>query len=113
MPVHDWTRVDSGIFHDFHQAWLVELKKALNSGLLPPDLYALVEQVSGPTAVPDVLTLHDQNRPNGEPVSGGLMLADAPPAVRATERADASTYVNRGREVVVRHVSGDGIVAVI
>jgi hypothetical protein len=21
-PVHDWTRVDAGIFHDFHHAWI-------------------------------------------------------------------------------------------
>ena len=21
MPVHDWTRVDAGLFHDFHQGW--------------------------------------------------------------------------------------------
>src|SRR5262249_2206162 len=24
MPVHDWTRVDIGIFHDFHIAWIVQ-----------------------------------------------------------------------------------------
>jgi hypothetical protein len=22
MPIHDWTRVDAGIFHDFHHAWI-------------------------------------------------------------------------------------------
>jgi hypothetical protein len=21
MPVHDWTRVDAGLFHAFHQGW--------------------------------------------------------------------------------------------
>jgi hypothetical protein len=41
MPVHDWTRVDAGIFHDFHHAWIEDLKRALNRGLLPPDHYAL------------------------------------------------------------------------
>ena len=35
MPVHDWTRVEAGIFHDFHVAWLPEIRKALNGGLLP------------------------------------------------------------------------------
>ena len=44
MPVHDWTRVDSGIFHDFHNAWTIELRNALNGGLLPSDFYALTEQ---------------------------------------------------------------------
>jgi hypothetical protein len=44
MPVHDWTRVDAGIFHDFHQTWMPEIKRALNGGRLPADYYALVEQ---------------------------------------------------------------------
>lgn len=22
MPVHDWTRVDAGLFHAFHQQWI-------------------------------------------------------------------------------------------
>jgi hypothetical protein len=43
MPVHDWSRVDAGIFHSFHGAWIAELAKALNSGLLPPDHYPLGE----------------------------------------------------------------------
>jgi hypothetical protein len=46
MPIHDWTRVDAGIFHDFHQAWMTQLRNALNGGELPPDYYALMERVS-------------------------------------------------------------------
>ena len=38
MPVHDWTKVDAGIFHDFHCAWIIHLKEALNEGLLPDGL---------------------------------------------------------------------------
>ena len=56
MPIHDWPRVFDGAFHAFHHAWIAELQKALNSGILPPDYYALAEQVAGPT-VPDALTL--------------------------------------------------------
>ena len=41
MPVHDWTRVDAGLFHDFHQSWSVEIKNAPNAGLLPKGYYAL------------------------------------------------------------------------
>jgi hypothetical protein len=37
MPVHDWRRVDAGIFHHFHLGWIAELSRALNRGLLPPD----------------------------------------------------------------------------
>jgi hypothetical protein len=28
MPIHDWTRVDAGIFHDFHLAWIAEIREA-------------------------------------------------------------------------------------
>src|SRR6516225_10716498 len=44
MPVHDWTRVDAGIFHDFHTVWVGGLRSALNEGILPLGYYALVEQ---------------------------------------------------------------------
>jgi hypothetical protein len=52
MPIHDWTRVDAGLFHDFHQSWTVTLRDALNSGVLPPENFALVEKMTpviGPT----------------------------------------------------------------
>src|SRR5271168_316512 len=66
MPIHDWTRVDAGIFHDFHHAWIEEIKRALNRGLLPPDHYALAEQIAGGLG-PDVLTL--QRPLNGSPLA--------------------------------------------
>ena len=47
MPIHDWARVDAGVFHSFHISWIAELTKVLNSGLLPPEYYALGEQVAG------------------------------------------------------------------
>jgi hypothetical protein len=47
MPVHDWTRVDAGIFHHFHISWIADIAGALNSGLLPPEYYALAEQLAG------------------------------------------------------------------
>ena len=28
MPIHDWTRVKAGTFHDFHLAWIAEMRKA-------------------------------------------------------------------------------------
>ncbi|HLN33189.1 MAG TPA: hypothetical protein VK395_35995 [Gemmataceae bacterium] len=55
MPVHDWSRVEAGIFHSFHNAWITHLAEALNGGLLPPDYYALGEQHAG-RFVTDLLT---------------------------------------------------------
>ena len=57
MPVHDWTRVAAGIFHDFHNAWVLELANVFNGGLLPSGYYALTEQHAG-KYVADLLTLH-------------------------------------------------------
>jgi len=60
MPIHDWTKVEAGIFHDFHSDWIQVLKRALNSGLLPPQYYALSEQKAGGVG-PDVLTLEAES----------------------------------------------------
>jgi len=43
MPVHDWTLVDAGIFHDFHTVWIGALRNVLSEGLLPEGYYALAE----------------------------------------------------------------------
>lgn len=75
MPIHDWTRVDAGLFHNFHQHWSVTLSDALNAGVLPADYFALVEQnIRGP--IPDVLTLEftaGKAQPNEE--AGGVAVA--------------------------------------
>src|SRR4029077_18883872 len=63
MPIHDWNRVEAGIFHDFHHAWIEELKRALNAGLLPEDYYAPAEKHAAGFG-PDVLAL--QTNPPGE-----------------------------------------------
>ena len=53
MPVHDWTRVDAGIFHDFHTVWTGELRNALNGGLLPDGYYALADRHCPDGRIPD------------------------------------------------------------
>ena len=55
MPIHDWSRVDAGIFHDVHLSWIAQLKGALNRGLLSPEYYVLAEQTAGGLG-PAVLT---------------------------------------------------------
>lgn len=116
MPIHDWTRVTAGTFHDLHLAWLAELRNALNDGLLPPDYYAQAEQVAGPIG-PDVLTLQvpepSGNGAAGHSAGGGLAVATAPPRVRWTAAADMDDYVSKQRTLVIRHASGDRIVALI
>lgn len=114
MPVHDWTRVEAGIFHDFHSAWITELRNALNGGLLPKNYYALSEQHAG-RYVPDLITLHAPaatDLPPLPPATGGLAVADAPPQVRLRTTLASSPRMRR-RTLAIRHVSGHRLVAIL
>jgi hypothetical protein len=112
MPVHDWTRVDAGLFHAFHQRWISALCDALNSGVLPRDYFALPEQnIRGP--IPDVLALHlsggGEGPSNG---TGGLAVATTPPRTRLVRRSEVDPYAEKANRITVRHRHGD-VVAVI
>jgi hypothetical protein len=115
MPVHDWTRVEAGIFHAFHVAWLPEIQKALNSGLLPNGYYALAEQHAG-RAIADVLTRHASPAPGAPfplpPATGGILLAEAPPRVRRKQTIEPAA-LSRRRTLALRHVSGHRLVALL
>jgi hypothetical protein len=115
MGIHDWTRVDSGVFHDFHHSWIEELKRSLNRGILPAQYYAMAEQSIG-KYVPDVLTLQKVGKPEEEfspTLPGGSLALAPPPAVRFTAITDMANYLAKQNTVVVRHVTGDRIVALI
>jgi hypothetical protein len=58
MAIHDWTRVDAGLFHNFHQSWTVTLSQALNASGLLAAYFPLIEQsIKGP--IPDAVTEAD------------------------------------------------------
>ncbi len=112
MPIHDWARVDAGLFHHFHQCWAAALCDALNAGGLPRDYFALMEQnVRGP--IPDVLTL--QLSPGAASPGNGttaLAVATTPPRTRLIRRNEVDIYADKANRVTVRHRHGD-VVAVI
>ncbi len=122
MPIHDWTRVDAGIFHDFHHEWISTIKRALNAGLLPPHYYALAEQITG-GPIPDVLTLesvgsrplHSDGGTSPADVDdgGGIALSTAPPNVRFTLTSERERYARKRSRIAVRHKSGDRVVAIV
>jgi len=118
MSVHDWARVEAGIFHDFHHRWITAISDALNAGLLPEDYYALAEQHAAGFG-PDVLTLEEIVSDDGEAdlpasdVSGGNAILVAPPKVALTAETDMEFYRRKQNAVAVRHVSGDRIVAMV
>lgn len=124
MPMHDWTRVSAGVFHAFHNGWISHLQERLNAGLLPPSYYALGEQRAG-DITPDVLALHaadfdDSAEAAGQAEDGGttnglVAVAEAPPQVQLVQETleDLAFYLSRQRTIVIRHTSGDRVVALI
>jgi hypothetical protein len=120
MPVHDWTRVQAGIFHAFHHSWIEEIARALNRGVLPADYYALPEQFAAGFG-PDVLTLQETGDDNGAsggdprdiPTSGETAVQLVPPKLQPVAETDMQFYRRKQKALVVRQVSGDRIVAVI
>src|SRR5262245_56656680 len=112
--MHDWTRVEAGIFHAFHQRWISALSDTLNGGLLPTDHYALAEQLAAGFG-PDVLTLHDQRPATDEDAAASgistATLLQARPRTRFVFEADIEFYRRKKNGIAVRHVSDDRIVA--
>lgn len=109
MPLQDWSKVPSGLFHHFHQCWTVQISGALNRGLLPAGLSALVEQRAG-TREPDVLAIEERDyEPGG--ATGGTAVLERPKTaiVRSTEKQH---YASRANRIAVRHHLGR-IVAII
>ena len=126
MPVHDWTRIYAGAFHDFHNEWLVAIKHALIRGLLPPAYYAMIDQVAGGLG-PVVLALHrpvglvppvippiQGNGPFAHPPRGSShAVADRLPATRFHITNEPKWYASKGKAVTIRHVSTHEVVAVV
>ncbi len=100
MPVHDWTRVEAGVFHDFHTVWIGAIRTVLNDGLLPPDYYALAEQHIG-RPITDILSLHaspapaPRDQPPWPPATGGTAVDEAPPRVRHRQTVAPSALALR------------------
>jgi hypothetical protein len=111
MPIHNWSRVEPGIFHDFHQAWSIAIRDALNAGGLPPDYFAMVDQYTG-GEYPDVVALQRKSKGSSRPTGSGVAVAEAPPRARFVTSAEIDPYVRRANRIVVKHPAGD-VVAVI
>jgi hypothetical protein len=78
MPLHDWSRVESGIIHDFHTAWITEIRNALNAGLLSKDYYAVdiyLEHVARGMPLPDMPIFLNPDRYVNVPVEATYLEA--------------------------------------
>jgi len=116
MPIHDCSRVPSGLFHHFHQDWSIELARTLNRGLLPSNLSALVEQRAGVVepdvpAIEDYAALDDRETSLLEANAGRVATMQAP-TTRILQRSADEIYADRANRIVIRHHLGR-IVAMI
>ena len=91
MPIHDWTKVPAGIFHDFHFLWAVDLSRSLNAGILPSNFYAMVEPAIPLEATDQECQIVGENASN-----------DLGPSVCDIVR-EPQLYTARRRRVVVRN----------
>jgi hypothetical protein len=114
MPVHDWTRVDAGIFHDFHHEWISAINRTLNAGLLVRDHYALAEQIADGLDPP----VRPLQGPTNDALKGGdtrgcVALATTPPRVYFHDRTEIDIYAAKAKVVAIRHASNHRVVAVV
>jgi hypothetical protein len=84
MPFHDWTRVIPDIYQSFHGSWITHLSASLNGGSLPDPYYSLSEQRTSASEL-------------------------APLAAKE----DAAFYLAKRRTLVIRHATGNRIVALV
>jgi len=109
MPIHDWTRMQAGDFHDFHHGWIIRLRDALNRGPLPPGYMAMAEQVTG-GLIPDVVT-RQSRRPSATD-GGGVAVKERPPTARLVTRGEPLAYAEKADRVVIRYGRGR-VVAIV
>ncbi len=112
MPMHDWTRVKAGTYHNFHFRWIAAIMDQLNDGILPSGFFAMAEQVIGGPE-PDVVALKLSERFDVA-ASAGLALAEpvTKPSTSVVMKADVERYASKANRIVVRHELGE-VLAVI
>ena len=117
MPIHDWTRVDAGLFHAFHQGWINALSCALNTGGLPPRTSSLSSNrrldsirswTSSTFFYPCLL---DTSSRSGGQLTRSPWLPD-PPRARLVRASEGWIYVRKADRITVRRQYGQ-VVAVV
>ncbi|MEM7807942.1 MAG: DUF4058 family protein, partial [Planctomycetota bacterium] len=115
MPIHDWTRVDAGAWHDFHVGWIALLRTRFNDGLLPDGYYAMAEK-RFELGEGDVITLEEASHEimgDVDDGDGGTAVLARPRLSVEMESSEVSDFEPRGRSIAIRHESGDRLVALL
>lgn len=114
MPMHNWTRVKAGVYHNFHFRWIAAIMDRLNAGLLPAGYFAMGELSIGQpeTGVVALETFADATPRRDD--EGEVATVQVRPLTRFVVQypSDAQRYARKTHCVVVRHELGK-IVAVV
>lgn len=108
MPIHDWTRVDAGTFHYFHQRWISALCDTLNTGGLPDGFFAMAEQIVGGPQ-PDVVALQATSPRKSSPRPNRATPIATAPRARFVQQAEMEKYASKADRIVVKHARGQVI----
>lgn len=103
MPLHDWSQAPAELFHHFHQVWSVSIARALNRGVLPSELTALVEQRAD-TIESGVLANNTRHSTNAAVLDK--------PQTRFVRQTEKHFYADKANRIVIRHHLGK-VVALI
>lgn len=106
MPIHDWSRVDTNVYHHFHQRWTIAICDSLNSGVLPSGYSALVEQHAA-GLVPDVLALQRRRNDTLPAAPNGGVLSVAAPKTRLVFQTKKNLLHLRANRIAIRHRMGE------
>ena len=117
----DWTRVDAGTFHGFHQVFIGQLGLAMNQGVLPDGYYGHVERNYGAVTASehesDVLTLEVDPVVDGGAGGGGTAVLEAPPAVAVetdlSAVSESDWYATRASRLAIKRNIDHRVVAVL
>ena len=113
MPIHDWTRVTAGVFHYFHVEWMTAITRGLNAGLLPPNYYAMAEQIVGGVE-PDVVTFHRADlTPQAQAGNGTLLVETQPLQAEEISTLQRNTIPHTSRHITIRDKQEHRLVAAI
>jgi hypothetical protein len=111
MPMHDWTKAETGVYHSFHSTWIAKINEALMLRL-PKGYYSLQEQFAGPLG-PDILALSRQPAAGKTPSDNGGTATLARPRTKVMQESADDFYARKQRIVAIRHVSNHRLVAVV
>src|ERR1700732_1356317 len=114
MPMHDWTRVKAGTYHNFHVLWMASITNRLNAGLLPSGYFAMTEQIIGRPET-DVVALESRGRTSPKSDRDrGVVTAQFRPKARFVMSIppEQERYARKANRVAIHHELGE-VVAVI